>query len=93
LPRACDNAGLDDKRSPPDESTMNDSLKTLLIIAFLIVILWNLGAGLYYLLVDKGQSKRTVDALTRRIAFSVALILLVALGIYTGVIKPHGIGG
>jgi succinate dehydrogenase/fumarate reductase cytochrome b subunit len=72
---------------------MNDSLKTLLIIAFLIVILWNLGAGLYYLLVDKGQSKRTVNALTRRIAFSVVLILLVALGIYTGVIKPHGIGG
>ncbi|RZA35907.1 MAG: twin transmembrane helix small protein [Lysobacteraceae bacterium] len=72
---------------------MNDSLKTLLIIAFLIVILWNLGAGLYYLLVDKGQSKRTVNALTRRIAFSVALILLVALGIYTGVIKPHGVGG
>jgi succinate dehydrogenase/fumarate reductase cytochrome b subunit len=76
-----------------DESAMNDSLKTLLIIAFLLVILWNLGAGLYYLLVDKGQSKRTVNALTRRIAFSVALILLVALGIYTGVIKPHGIGG
>ncbi|HLM53046.1 MAG TPA: twin transmembrane helix small protein [Pseudoxanthomonas sp.] len=72
---------------------MNDSLKTLLIIAFLIVILWNLGAGLYYLLVDKGQSKRTVNALTRRIGFSVALILLVALGIYTGVIEPHGVGG
>ncbi|REM96331.1 DUF2909 domain-containing protein, partial [Mycobacterium tuberculosis] len=30
---------------------MNDSLKTLLVIAFLIVIVWNLGAGLYYLLV------------------------------------------
>ncbi len=72
---------------------MNDSLKTLLIIAFLIMILWNLGAGLYYLLVDKGQSKRTVNALTRRIALSVALILLVALGIYTGVIQPHGVGG
>jgi succinate dehydrogenase/fumarate reductase cytochrome b subunit len=72
---------------------MSPSLQKLLIIAFLIVILWNLGAGLYYLLVDKGQSKRTVNALTRRIAFSVVLILLVALGIYTGVIKPHGIGG
>ncbi len=72
---------------------MNDSLKTLLIIAFLIMILWNLGAGLYYLLVDKGQSKRTVNALTRRIALSVALILLVGLGIYTGVIQPHGVGG
>ncbi len=72
---------------------MNDSLKTLLIIAFLILILWNLGAGLYYLLVDKGQSKRTVNALTRRIALSVGLILLVILGIYMGWIKPHGIGG
>lgn len=72
---------------------MNDSLKTLLIIAFLILILWNLGAGLYYLLVDKGQSKRTVNALTRRIALSVGLILLVILSIYMGWIKPHGIGG
>ena len=71
---------------------MNDSLKTLLIIAFLVVILWNLGAGLYYMLVDKGQSKRTVNALTRRIALSVALILIIALSIKMGWIQPHGIG-
>ncbi|QEO25143.1 twin transmembrane helix small protein [Xanthomonas translucens] len=71
---------------------MNDSLNTLLIVAFLLVILWNLGAGLYYLLVDRGQSKRTVNALTWRIGLSVCLILLVILGIYTGVIKPHGLG-
>jgi len=72
---------------------MNDSLKTLLVIAFLIVIVWNLGAGLYYLMIDRGQTKRTVNALTRRIALSVALILLVALSIYMGWIKPHGVGG
>ena len=72
---------------------MNDSLKTLLVIAFLIVIVWNLGAGLYYLMVDRGQTKRTVNALTKRIALSVALILLVVLGIYSGWIKPHGVGG
>ncbi|MFT3670158.1 MAG: twin transmembrane helix small protein [Pseudoxanthomonas sp.] len=70
---------------------MNDSLKTLLIIAFLIVIVWNLGAGLYYMLVDKGESKRTVNALTRRIALSVALILLVILAIKMGWIQPHGV--
>ena len=70
---------------------MNDSLKTLLIIAFLILIVWNLGAGLYYMLVDKGESKRTVDALTRRIALSVGLILLVVLAIKMGWIQPHGI--
>ena len=72
---------------------MNDSLKTLLIIAFLIVILWNLGAGLYYMLVDKGQSKRTVNALTRRIALSIALIVIVLLSIKLGWIEPHGVGG
>ena len=71
---------------------MNDSLKTLLIVAFLLVILWNLGAGLYYMLVDKGQTKRTVNALTKRIALSVVLILLVALAIYMGWITPHGVG-
>lgn len=71
---------------------MSDSLKTLLIIAFLLLILWNLGAGLYYMLVDKGQTKRTVNALTRRIGLSVALILLVMLAIWMGWITPHGVG-
>ena len=72
---------------------MNDSLKTLLIVAFLLVILWNLGAGLYYMLVDKGQTKRTVNALTKRVALSVVLILLVVLAIWMGWITPHGIQG
>jgi hypothetical protein len=71
---------------------MNDSLKTLLIIAVLILIVWNLGAGLYYMLVDKGTTKRTVNALTKRVALSVALILFIALAIYMGWITPHGIG-
>jgi putative copper export protein len=71
---------------------MSDSLKTLLIIAFLLVILWNLGAGLYYMLVDKGQTKRTVNALTWRIGLSVGLILLVLLSIWMGWITPHGVG-
>lgn len=66
-------------------------MKTLLILGFLGLILYNLGAGLYYMLVDKGTTKRTVNALTRRIALSVVLILLVYAGIYTGVIQPHGI--
>lgn len=71
---------------------MNDSLKTLLIVGFLVLILWNLGAGLYYMLVDKGQTKRTVNALTKRIALSIALILLVVLAHYMGWIEFHGVG-
>ncbi|GAB3379797.1 twin transmembrane helix small protein [Lysobacter fragariae] len=67
-------------------------MKTLLIIAVLILILWNLGAGLYYMMVDKGESKRTVNALTRRIALSVALILGVIIAAKMGWIEFHGVG-
>jgi len=66
-------------------------VEKLLIIGVLIVILYNLGAGLYYMMVDKGKTNRTVKSLSWRIGLSVGLILLVILGIYTGVIKPHGI--
>jgi succinate dehydrogenase/fumarate reductase cytochrome b subunit len=67
-------------------------MQTLIIVAFMLLIIYNLGAGLYYMLVDKDASKRTVNALTRRIAFSVALIILVIIGIATGIIQPHGVG-
>lgn len=68
------------------------AMQKLLIIAFLILIVWNLGAGLYYMMVDKGSTDRTVKSLSWRIGLSLALIALVILGIYTGIIKPHGIG-
>lgn len=68
-------------------------MKTLLIIGFLILIIWNLGAGLYYMMVDKGASKRSVNALTRRVALSIALILAVMLAAKMGWIDFHGVGG
>lgn len=67
-------------------------LQKLIIIAFLAIIVYNLGAGLFYMLTDKGGTDRTVNALTRRVALSVGLILLVILGMATGVIEPHGVG-
>ncbi|HRD73856.1 MAG TPA: twin transmembrane helix small protein [Aquimonas sp.] len=70
-----------------------EPMQTLLILLIVGIILYNLGAGLYYMLVDKGQTKRTVNALTRRVAFSVLLIALIIIGIVTGVIQPHGIHG
>jgi succinate dehydrogenase/fumarate reductase cytochrome b subunit len=71
---------------------MGSGLKTLFIAAVLGLIVWNLGAGLYYMMVDKGQSDRTLKSLKRRIALSVGLIVLVLIGIATGIIKPHGVG-
>jgi succinate dehydrogenase/fumarate reductase cytochrome b subunit len=66
-------------------------MKTLVVVGFLGLIGYNLFAGLYYMLTDKGSSKRTVNALTRRIVLSVLLILLVCAGIASGVIEPHGV--
>ena len=68
------------------------TLTTLVILILLAAIIYNLGAGLYFMMHDKGGTDRTVKALTRRIGLSVLLIILVIIGILTGVIKPHGIG-
>ena len=61
----------------------------ILIVVFLIAIVWNLGAGLYYMMTDKGGSNRTVKSLTWRIGLSVLLITLIAIGMLTGYITPH----
>ena len=67
-------------------------LTTIVIVILLAAIIYNLGAGLYFMMTDRGRTDRTVRALTRRIGLSVLLIILVIVGILAGVIKPHGIG-
>ncbi len=67
-------------------------LQKLVIIAFLLVIVYNLGAGLYYMMVDKGDNDRMVRSLTWRIGLSVVLILIIGIGIWTGWIEPHNVG-
>jgi succinate dehydrogenase/fumarate reductase cytochrome b subunit len=68
-------------------------LSKVLILLFLAAIIYNLGAGLYFMMTDKGSTDRTLKALTRRIGLSVVLIVLVIIAIATGLIQPHGIGG
>ena len=67
-------------------------MKTLIIVGVLIAIIWNLGAGLYYMMVDKDDSTRMARALTRRIALSVALFLGVVIAAKMGWIDFHGVG-
>lgn len=64
-------------------------MKTLLVLAAFAAILYNLGAGLYYMIADRSGSTRMVRALTWRIGLSVGLIVLVLIGIGTGLIVPH----
>jgi hypothetical protein len=63
----------------------------IIVFLFLAVILFSLGSALYYLIKDKGQSDRTVKALTVRITLSIVLFLLLMLGFYFGLISPQGL--
>ena len=64
--------------------------KIVLVIVFLVVI-FELGQALYFMMTDRSGSSRTVWALTRRVAFSILLIVLIIIGIATGVLHPHGV--
>lgn len=59
------------------------------IVLFLIFIVYNLGAGCYYMLTDQGKSDRVVRSLSWRIGLSLLLFGLIAAGIYSGLIQPH----
>ena len=74
------------------DAAVGESMKTLVIVAIFLLILWQLGAGLYYLMVDKGETNRTAKALTRRIALSFGLIILVVVANQLGWIDFHGVG-
>lgn len=56
----------------------------LLLLGFIIVSLFS---GLFFLVKDKGQTKRTVNALTFRIGLSVLAIVVVLIAAATGVIE------
>lgn len=69
----------------------NSSMLKYVVILMLLFILASLGSGLFFLLRDSGGSRRTVKALTLRIALSVGLFILLLLAYATGLIKPHGL--
>jgi hypothetical protein len=46
---------------------------------------------MFHLVKDKGDSKRMANALTIRIALSVALFILLFIAWKQGLIQPHGI--
>ncbi len=65
-------------------------IKVVIIVVFLGILL-SLASGLYYLVNDKGDSRRTLRALTWRIGLSVGLFAFLMLLIALGVIEPHGV--
>jgi Protein of unknown function (DUF2909) len=61
------------------------------ILVFIVFILGSLFSALYYMIRDKGQSDRTVKALTWRVGLSIMLFLMLMLGSYFGFISPQGL--
>ncbi len=61
----------------------------VIIIAFLLVIVGSLASALYFLIKDKGQSDRTLKALTLRISLSLGLFLLLMAGFYFEILPPR----
>lgn len=63
----------------------------IVVLLFIAFILLSLGSALYYLVRDKGQSERTVKALTVRISLSIFLFALLMASYYFGWIPQTGI--
>ncbi|CAJ2376828.1 MAG: twin transmembrane helix small protein [Gammaproteobacteria bacterium] len=68
-------------------------LLKLIIVILLLFVVGSLFSALYFLMTDSSKSKRVVRSLSWRIALSLFLVLLLFIGIQTGLIVPHDVGG
>lgn len=68
------------------------TLYKIALVIVLLVVIFELGRALYFMMTDRnGDSGRAVWALTRRVAFAILLIVLIVVGIATGILHPHGV--
>jgi hypothetical protein len=65
-------------------------MKIIVAIAFILII-GSLGSALFFLMRDKGQSNRTVQALALRVGLSIVLFALILIAYKLGWIAPTGI--
>ena len=63
----------------------------LFVLVVFAGILLSLGSAMFYLVRDKGDSDRTLKALTWRIGLSVALFASLFIAYWLGLIQPHGV--
>ena len=59
------------------------------ILLFIVFIIGSLFSALYYMIKDKGQSTRTVRALSWRVGLSITLFLILMIGYHFGFIEPQ----
>lgn len=61
----------------------------MFIVFMLLVIVGSLGSAMFFMLKDKGDSNRTVQALTFRISLSIIAFLILMGSYYLGYIEPN----
>jgi hypothetical protein len=63
----------------------------LLVVVFLVFILWNLFAALFFMLTKPQADGRMVRSLSWRIGLSIALLAILGAGHYLGWWQFHGL--
>ncbi|MCH8177437.1 MAG: twin transmembrane helix small protein [Proteobacteria bacterium] len=65
-------------------------IKFILLFLLLLIVL-SLGAGMFSLIKDSGETDRTVKFLTYRIILSIVAIVILVVSFLMGWIQPHGL--
>ena len=63
-------------------------MKTVIAVLLVMVVI-SLFTGLYFMFKDKGNSKRVVNALTIRVALSIAIIAILIGSYLFGLLPPR----
>ncbi len=63
----------------------------IIVLVLLALVLISLGAGMFSLIKDRGETNRTVKFLTIRIVLSIALFVVIVVSFLMGWIQPHGV--
>jgi len=62
-------------------------LVKLIVVILLLFVIGSLFSGLFFLVKDKGETRRTVNALTVRIGISILAIVIIMIAAATGLIE------
>jgi hypothetical protein len=68
-------------------------LAKIILVALLLAIVASLFSGLFFLMQDDSNKRRTLTALKVRVGLSITLLVFLALAFSQGWLKPHGLGG
>lgn len=63
----------------------------IILLIFLLLIIGSLGASMFSLIKDRGETDRTVKFLTYRIILSIILFVILGVSFLMGWIQPHGL--